>query len=78
MQFDPEAIVFHIAMVSAIGGGTFGMETASPELQGSFRAAGGAHGTVSIPLDSDERLFLKEIVVSASRRAVALAEGLRS
>ena len=75
MQFEPEAIRFNVAAMSTVGGSPFLMEMAAPDLEGTFRLASGvnsAYGTVRVPLDASERVLLRQIIESASRRAAQL------
>lgn len=56
----------------AIGSTTVYVDLGPAELEGNIRSDDGSHGTVSVPLDADERAFLKEIIESASKRALSL------
>lgn len=76
MYIEPRRIEFNIAMISTAGGEAVGMETASPHFECEFHLRDGAHGSVSIPLDPDERAFLREIVIAVSERARRMAQGL--
>lgn len=72
--FEPRSIEFHFSTVNRFGGDAVGVEIDVPQFHADVRLPGGGYGSVALPLDIDERAFLKEIVTSVLRRAQGMVE----